>query len=347
MKTSRVVLSSALSVLCLAALGACNNPKNVAGTAKGGGSVQGGDTVVATFADQKITLSELDSSFQDQLFEMRKRQLDQLILERLVKAEASKTGKSEEEYLKSEIDSKVPAPPEEELKAFYEKVKPQLPPDASFDKYKDRLVDHLTRQKKQEVAQKLFEDMRKKANVTVTLAEPPKPRKQVDAKGPSKGPADAKVTIVEFSDFQCPFCSRAKDTVDEVMQAYAGKVKLHFRHFPLDFHKQAPKAAQASLCANEQGKFWEYHDHLFKNQSGLEVPQLKDYAKAMGLDQTKFNECLDSDRMKATVDADTMDAQKAGVTGTPAFFINGVFLSGAQPLDEFKKVIDQELASAK
>src|SRR6185295_8431898 len=131
----------------------------------------------------------------------------------------------------------------------------------------------------------------------------------------------------------------------EVMQTYAGKVRLVFRHFPLEFHAQAPKAAEAAACANEQGKFWEYHDVLFKNQQKLQPEDLKAHASGMGLDATKFAECLDSGRMAAQVKTDTEAGRKAGVNGTPAFFINGNVLSGAQPLDAFKQVIDAELAT--
>lgn len=169
--------------------------------------------------------------------------------------------------------------------------------------------------------------------------------RSVAREGTRLGRPDAPVQIIEFSDFQCPFCSRAHDTVEEVMSAYAGKIRLVFRHFPLDFHAQAPKAAEASLCAHEQNKFWEYHDVLFKNQQKLQIEDLKGHATQLGLDAAKFNECLDSGRMAATVKTDTEAAKKVGVNGTPAFFINGQMISGAQPIDAFKQIIDAELAT--
>jgi protein-disulfide isomerase len=153
------------------------------------------------------------------------------------------------------------------------------------------------------------------------------------------------VTLVEFSDFQCPYCGKAHDTVEQVMQAYAGKVRLVFRQFPLNFHQNAGKAAEAALCANEQGKFWEYHDVLFKNQQTLDIAQLKEHAKSVGLEGGSFGTCLDQGKYKKAVDDDLAAGQKVGVTGTPAFFVNGVQLSGAIPFEEFKRVIDQELAS--
>jgi len=190
--------------------------------------------------------------------------------------------------------------------------------------------------------QKVIGDLQKQANLKMDL---PQPRVQVAAEGPARGPKDAPVTIVEFSDFECPYCGAAHDTVEQVMSTYAGKVRLVYRQFPLSFHPHAAKAAEASLCAADQGKFWEYHEALFKNQKKLDLPDLKAHAGEVGLDTQKFGQCLDSGDKKKAVDADQQAGLAAGVGGTPAFFINGIFLNGAQPIDEFKKVIDGELAS--
>ena len=185
-------------------------------------------------------------------------------------------------------------------------------------------------------------ELQKLANLKLDL---PQPRIAVAAEGPTRGPKDARVTIVEFSDFECPYCGSAHDTVEQVMTTYAGKVRLVYRQFPLSFHPHAAKAAEASLCAADQGKFWEYHDVLFKNQKKLEATDLKAHASEVGLHAQKFGQCLDSGDKKKAVDADQQAGLAAGVGGTPAFFINGIFLNGAQPIDEFKKVIDGELAS--
>ncbi|MFL5264542.1 MAG: DsbA family protein, partial [Anaeromyxobacteraceae bacterium] len=171
------------------------------------------------------------------------------------------------------------------------------------------------------------------------------PRVQVAAEGPSKGANAAPVTIVEFSDFQCPFCSKAEETVDKVMKTYDGKVKLVFRDYPLPFHPNAQKAAEAAHCAGAQDKYWEMHKVLFANQKALEPAALKGYAKELKLDQPKFDKCLDSGEMAKKVEANKEAGAKVGVSGTPAFFVNGVMLSGAQPFDEFKTLIDQELAT--
>lgn len=183
------------------------------------------------------------------------------------------------------------------------------------------------------------------AQPTTTKPADDVPRVQVSAAdAPSKGPANAPVTIIEFSDFQCPFCSRGKATMDQVVSTYGDKVRLVFRNFPLSFHQNAEKAAEAAQCANEQGKFWEYHDILFANQGALAVENLKQYAVDLKLDTAKFNSCLDSGKYAAKIQTDISDGQAAGVRGTPAFYINGRSISGAQPFENFQKVIEEELA---
>lgn len=165
---------------------------------------------------------------------------------------------------------------------------------------------------------------------------------------PFRGPADAKVTIVEYSDFQCPFCSSAYPTVKQILQEYGDDVKFYYKHFPLSFHQNAMKAAEAYECALDQGRQWEYHDVLFQNSqgdgTGLNLPDLKKYAADLGLDTAKFNSCLDSGQKVATVQADTAEGSQNGVSGTPTFFINGEAVVGAQPYPAFKAVIDRKLA---
>ena len=158
------------------------------------------------------------------------------------------------------------------------------------------------------------------------------------------GNRHALVTLVEFSDFQCPYCGREYPVVERVMKEYEGKVRLVFRHYPLEMHPFAQKAAEAAACAQDQGKFWELHDKMFTNQSKLAVDDLKGYAKAVGMDASKFDKCLDSGEKKALVDDDMKAGSAAGVSGTPAFFINGVFVNGAQPYDQMKQTIDRELS---
>ncbi len=162
-------------------------------------------------------------------------------------------------------------------------------------------------------------------------------------KAPIKGPSSAKVTIVAFSDFQCPFCSRAVPTLKQVEDTYKNKIRIAFKQLPLPFHDKAQLAAEASLAAHEQGKFWEYHDKLFANQQALDRPALEKYAQDIGLNMAKFNAALDSGKFKQQVADDAKLGGSIGATGTPTFFVNGRALVGAQPFDKFKEMIDQEL----
>ena len=178
---------------------------------------------------------------------------------------------------------------------------------------------------------------------------PTAPLEKQDVKydgAPILGEEDAPVTIVEFSDFQCPYCARFfEQTFPQLKENYikTGKVKLAFRHLPLSFHQYAQKTAEASECANEQGKFWEYHDTVFSNQDQLSDTILSIWAGEIGLDVKKFDDCLESGKYKEKVQADSNDAGSYGVSGTPSFFVNGKLLVGAQPYEAFQQVIDAEL----
>jgi protein-disulfide isomerase len=161
---------------------------------------------------------------------------------------------------------------------------------------------------------------------------------------PARGPKSAAVTLVEFSDFQCPFCSRVTPTLDKIKETYGDKVQVVFKHLPLSIHPKAPAAHAAAEAAHRQGKFWEMHDEIFANQRAMSPEKYREFAASMGLDVEQFDEDRASTELKKRVDADAQQAAKLGVTGTPAFFINGRYLSGAQPFEAFKRIIDEELA---
>ncbi len=340
------------------AVSGCNKEKAPGGTTASGAAASddlpatmvvgrlNGEEITIAMLDKEAggQLAQLEEAYRKQKFQLRKQHLDALITGRLVKAEAQKSGKTEEQFLQSEIDAKVAPPPDEEMKAVFDANAARLPPGTTFESVRGEIVKEFSEEARRTKAEELFARLRADAKVETLLREPLPPRKQVEAKGPSKGPENAPITIVEFSDFECPFCSRGVETVDQVMQKYPGKVRLVFRHFPLEFHASAKKAAEGSLCANEQGKFWEFHDVLFKNQRALGEADLKNHAQTVGLDAAKFAECLASGKHAETVKADMEAASKVGVNGTPAFFVNGVPLSGARPLSDFEAIIEQELA---
>lgn len=206
-----------------------------------------------------------------------------------------------------------------------------------------QIKQFLTQQRGQTVQEEFIKSLRGKYKTRILMDVA---RVEVaEAGSPSKGgPVGSPVTIIEFSDFQCPFCSRVNPSIDQAKATFGDKVRFVFRQFPLNIHPQAPKAAEASLCANEQGKFWEMHDALFANQQKLSVPDLKATALTIGVDAAKFDACLDSGKMAEIVARDMADGQTAGVSGTPALFVNGRFINGAVPYEELAKVINDELS---
>jgi protein-disulfide isomerase len=359
MPSVRLVLTALVAVLFAAGCNKQATPAaSAANSAAGAQCEMPGETVIATYKldgkEQKVTYTELRERLGPSLDDLEKRKQDMIkrglegfVLEKLVKAEATKRGlPNEDALIKAEIEDKVPTPQDAEIRQIFEQAKGsgQLPAEVTLEQVRPEIVKMLTEPAKRERAQALFGELKAKAEVQTLL---PEKRVEVAATGPSKGAQNAPVTIVEFSDFQCPFCSKANPAIDEVMKAYEGKVRVVFRHFPLEFHAEAPKAAEASMCAADQQKFWEYHDKLFANQQALKPDDLKKHAADLGLDAARFNECLDSGKHAATVKKDFEEGKKAGVTGTPAFFVNGIALSGAVPAEEFKSIIDAELKKKK
>lgn len=290
---------------------------------------------VAKLGNEIITIADLDEAVGGQLYEIRKQALDGLIRDRMLEAKAKKEGVPDAEALLKKV---VADPTDAEIQATYEQAKAsgrELPP---IDQVKPQIVQYLRGQK----TEAYIAQLRKEADVKVTL---PPYRVKIDPAGPAKGKDGAPITMVVFSDYQCPFCVKAEPTVAEVLKAYPDKIRLVFRDYPLPFHPLAPKAAEASHCAEDQGKFWEMHDKMFGANGQIDVEALKKLAREIGLDGDKFDKCLLSGEKAGAVDANFKAGKKAGVNGTPAFFINGRLLSGALPLDEFKKIIDEELAA--
>lgn len=275
-------------------------------------------------------------------YRIRRQALDQVIDERLLEREAKARKVTVEELRRVEIEEKAGAPTEEEVKAFHARFKQRMPPGPEADQLK-QVTEHLTAVRQQQRAKEYLGTLRQGASIRVLL-EPP--RVEVDvADAPVRGPAGAPVTIVEFTEFQCPFCGRAAGTLDKVRERYGDKVRIVFRNFPLlQIHKEAAKAAEAATCAGEQGKFWEMYDALFAKQNALQVDQLKARAVEIGLEAAKFDECLDSGRTAGVWKRDLEAAEKRyHLNAAPAFYVNGRFLSGARPLEAFAEIIDDEL----
>jgi len=321
----------------------------IAGFLALGPAVRAADDVVATVGDKKITRAQLEDEIRAKLIELDSQRydalregLDGMIAQELLKREATARGTTPEALTADEIDKKTPDPSDADIQKVYDENKAQLG-GQTLEQIKPRIVQYLKGQKQDERRTAFIAELKKKYPTSVALKPPVV---DVAAAGrPERGPKNASVTIIEFSDYQCPFCQKAEDVVDQVMKTYADKVRLVYRDYPLPFHPNARPASEAAACANAQGKFWEYHAKLFHGD-GLEPEKLKTYADQVGLDRKKFDDCLEKKPFKAEIDKDVKDGEKAGVNGTPAFFINGRMLSGAQPFEKFKEVIDDELATA-
>jgi protein-disulfide isomerase len=301
-----------------------------------------GETITAK--DLEDALGARLSKLEEQIYDLKRRELDSMIAQRLLAQEAARRGISVPALLDAEVTAKVGLVSEKEIEDFYQQNKARMRGDETEVRQKIRAF--LQQQKLNARREAFVESLRSQGQVVVRLSPPPAIRVEVSTDGaPIRGAADAPVTIVEFSDFECPFCKQTRPTLKQLLERYPGKVRLAYRDFPLDsIHPQARRAAEAARCASDQGKFWEYHDVLFTQSPQLAFEDLRRYAGQLGLDVAKFESCLAAGVHKAAVQRDLDEGNRLGITGTPAFFINGRTLSGAQPLEAFTRLIDQELA---
>jgi protein-disulfide isomerase len=347
--TLLVLLVGALAAGCSKSSGAetgtgapARDPKaavaRVDGTAISEGELQ---------VEAKPAVTAAENRFAEEVHAQRARALDRLVERRLLETRAKKEGITVDALLEREVAAKVGEPSEASLKAVYDQTAAggrQLPP---FPQVKGEIASFLKEQSAQEIRQRYVATLRAASKVESLLPPLLLPKVEFKADGPARGAATAPVTIVEFSDYECPYCASAEGTVRQVLSSYGEKVRLVHQAFPLSIHPNAPKAAEAAFCAGEQGRYWEMHESLLARQEALGVDDLKGRARALRLDLPRFDACLDSGRMAASVEASKKLGEKIGVTSTPAFFVNGRPLTGAQPLDRFKELVDHELAAAK
>lgn len=302
---------------------------------------------------QAVTAEDLDhalgvrlTELQEQLYAIKRAELDAQIAQLLLAQEATKRGVSVAALLDAEVTAKVGLVTETEIESVYQANKSNL--QGSETELREKIRASLQQRKLAAQREQFVQVLRAQGTVVDRLQPPPVVRVQVSTDGaPIRGTADAPVTLVEFSDFHCLYCKRVQPTLTQVLEKYPGKVRLLFRHLPLDaLHPQARSAAEASWCAQDQGKFWEYHDQLFANAPKAAQDDLKHYAKQIDLDMKTFESCLSQNAHRDSIQRDIDEVTKLGMSGTPAFFINGRPLSGAQPLEKFVQVIDEELARA-
>jgi len=317
--------------------------------AAGGVARAADDGVVARIGDEQITLEQLEKEVRAQLIEIDnarydalKNGLDRMVADRILETEAKARGVTTEALMQAEVKSKLTAPTEDEIVSVYEANKSELG-EATLDQVRPQIVQFLSQRQEAMAARAFVDQLRAKYKPQIFLVAPKVEVGTGDLE--PRGPAGAPITLVAFSDYECPYCKRAEGTIEEVLKAYPDKIRFYHRDFPLEFHAHARPAAVAARCANEQGKFWPYRTALYASAE-LSPERFKEIADQTGLDRGKFDACLESNKFDAAIAKDLDDGANAGVNGTPAFFVNVRVLSGAQPLDAFKSAIDAELAAA-
>lgn len=277
----------------------------------------------------------------NQEYELKTKALDQLLSERVLEAEARDKGTTVQ-ALMQQAERDLPPWHIKELEGYYLAQKDRF--NQPFEAVSQEVEKAYILAKRQQARKEYIESLRRKAGVAILLKRP-KPELAIDP-ARVRGNPDAPITITEFVDFQCPYCRSVQPVLNQVMEKYKGKVRLGFRDFPLrSIHQQAQEAAEASRCAGEQGRFWQYNDLLFANQTGLSSGAYREFASSAGLDGGRFQTCVGSGRFKPLIESDLQTAVASGVSATPSFLINDVLLSGWQSVAAFEKVIEAQLSA--
>ncbi len=317
-----------------------------------------GGAEVARVGDIVVTLDDVDDAWNQndavsrmrmlqQVYDARRRALDLVIGGHLIDREAAARGVTREQLLAAELPARTLPVTDEEIQLVYDRNRDVLGTQTLED-VRGQIVAAIEQQRPMQALSQFMSELRRDANdVAITLDGLAPPRQQIDVlpDDPARGPADAEVVMVEFSDFQCPFCQRATGTLDELFERYEGQIRFVYKDYPLPSHPDAFKAAEAGNCAHDQGKFWEFHDKMFVSQDALDVDSLKGYADELGLDATAFATCLDDGRHASRVQRDLEIGQQYGVSSTPTVFINGRPVMGAAPLETFDEIVREELGS--
>jgi protein-disulfide isomerase len=313
---------------------------------------QGPVDVVATVGSTRITLAQVDELAMRQpaerfgslkllqaIYAARSQAIDDLVANVLLDEDARAQHIDRAALLEREVSSKVAAPSDAEVTSWYLANQERVQ-GATLNQARSAIRTFMAQDRTESALRGYIDRLKSRTIIKIALEQP---REAVKAVGAALGPESAPVELIEFSDFECPYCRRAAPIVKQVLEAYGNRVRLVYRHYPLAQHPNARPAAEAALCANDQGKFWPYHDRLFADLPKIGEADLKQFAKDLGLDAERFNTCVDSRTFRDAVDADVTAGQAAGVGGTPAFFINGRPLLGGPTFDAFKRIIDEEL----
>lgn len=311
--------------------------------------------VAARVGERAITVRELDEKWKTEdpaqhaeatqmIYDGRRAALEAMVADMLLGEAGKKAGMSAEAYLESEIAKRTKPVTDADVVTFYQANISQMQ-GRPLEAMSPAINRYLTDQQRATARDAVLAELRKAGPAVRVSLDAPRATVALEATDPALGAATAPVTIVEFSDFQCPFCQRVAPTLKQLKAAYGDKIRIVWKDFPLtQIHPQAFKASEAAHCAGDQGKYWELHDVLFANQQALQPADLKKYAAGLGLDATKFDACLDTSKYGERVRNGVAQGSQLGVNSTPTVYVNGRRLSGAQPYEVFTSVIDEELS---
>jgi protein-disulfide isomerase len=300
---------------------------------------------VANVGGVKITMAELEQeesakllSAHYQYYQAEQKALDNLIDKRLMEQKAKSENLTLEQLIDRDIKSQVKDPTEDQMKVYYE----GLETDQPYEAVRGKVLDKIRELRTNKAIAVYVKALRAQTNVYITLAPP---SATVDTQNAERlGPEKAPVTVVEFADYECPYCQKVAADLKKLQADFGDKVAVTYKDFPLPMHARAEKAAEASRCAGKQGKFWEFHDELFHTK-GLDLEQLKAEARVLKLNGADFDKCLDSGEEAAVVEKDRKEGMRLGLNGTPSFFINGHFMSGALDYATLHQVVEQQLSA--
>jgi protein-disulfide isomerase len=313
-------------------------------TGTGSGLAQNDSTVVAEVGGVKVTLAELEQqesakllSAHYQYYQAQNKALEDLIDKKLLEQKATSEKLTVDQLIDRDIKSQVKDPTEDQMKVYYE----GLETDQPYEAVRDKIIEKIRQLRTDKARAAYVKALRAQTTVTIVLAPP---RANLDvADAQLLGPKSAQIKLVEFADYECPYCQRVAADVKKLKADFGDKVAFTYKDFPLPMHARAEKAAEAARCASKQNKYWEFHDELFHSKE-LDVDQLKAQARALKLDSEQFDKCLDSGEEVAAVERDRKEGLRLGISGTPSFFVNGHYLSGALDYAALRQVVEQQLS---
>jgi protein-disulfide isomerase len=319
----------------------CSSDLVIAADANSGG------VVMVEINGKKITLGEFEEKHPMALFPARtsffqaeQKVVDSFVDEYLLDEQARKENVTVDQLLERHVNATIAKDPSEEaLKVYYEGVDTKEP----YEAVRGKIVDALRQRRLAKAKTAYLESLRKDAKIVMRVGPP---RVEVSMKDTEvRGPRDAKVLLVEYADYECPYCQQMQPTLDRIESEFKGQLAFAYKDVPLPMHPDAPKAAEATHCAGAQGKYWDYHDLLVKNKQ-LEIPALKEAAKTLKLDTKAFDQCLDSGKENDILKEHTAEAAALGVTGTPSFLINGRYFEGVLTYEQLRAIVEDELGGS-